>query len=221
MRNKPFLKVCCIMNAQEARMAWQAGADALGLVSHMPSGPGVIADALIAQIASTVPPPVATLLLTSRIRAESIIAQHRLCRTNTIQLVDSVPAEELRQLRLALPGVALVQVIHVSGQDSIEEAVRVAPLVDAILLDSGNQKLPVKELGGTGRTHDWRISRAIREALDAMPDPKPVFLAGGLNASNVRDAIQAVEPHGLDICSGVRTDGRLDPQKLQALIAAM
>jgi phosphoribosylanthranilate isomerase len=221
MRSRPFLKICCIMSAQEARMAWQAGADAIGLVSQMPSGPGVISDAQIAEIASTVPPPVASFLLTSRQDAASIMAQHAQCRSNTIQLVDALPADELRQLRQALPGIGLVQVVHVLGEASIHEAVHAAPLVDAVLLDSGNPSLAVKELGGTGRTHNWRISRAIRDALAALPQPKPVFLAGGLRADNVRDAIAAVQPHGVDICSGVRSEGRLDPVKLQALIAAL
>lgn len=202
-------------------MAWHAGADALGLVSQMPSGPGIIADEQIAAITSTMAPPLATFLLTSRQDATSIIAQHRQCRTNTIQLVDTVASDQLRLLRTALPGIGLVQVIHVKGPESVEEALQTAPYVDAILLDSGNAKLPVKELGGTGRTHDWRISRAIREALDALPQPKPLFLAGGLHASNVREAISTVRPYGLDICSGVRTDGRLDENKLNAFVAAM
>ncbi len=209
------------MSQTEARLAWGLGADALGLVSQMPSGPGVIADDLIAQIASRVPPPVATFLLTSLRDAPAIIAQHRHCRSSTIQLVDTIAEDDLRQLREALPGIALVQVIHVSDASSVDEALRVAPLVDAILLDSGNQKLPVKELGGTGRTHDWRISARIARALDALPQPKPMFLAGGLHAGNVREAIKAVQPHGLDVCSGVRTDGRLDASKLAALIAAL
>lgn len=218
---RPFLKICCIMSEAEARLAWRMGADALGLVSQMPSGPGVIADGLIAHIASTVPPPLATFLLTSLRDAPAIVAQHRQCRSNTIQLVDTVAEDDLRQLREALPGIALVQVIHVSDASSVNEALRVAPLVDAILLDSGNQKLPLKELGGTGRTHDWRISSHIRQALDALPQPKPMFLAGGLHAGNVREAIAVVQPHGLDVCSGVRTYGRLDASKLAALIAAL
>jgi phosphoribosylanthranilate isomerase len=221
MRRKLFLKICCIMSEAEAQMAWEAGADALGLVSQMPSGPGVIADDLIAQIVRTLPPPVATFLLTCKRDAASIIAQHRVCRSGTIQLVDHVPFAELKLLREALPGISLVQVIHVNDDSSIEEAVQVAPLVDAVLLDSGNQKLPVKELGGTGRTHNWRISAQIVQALKSLPQPKPVFLAGGLHAGNVREAIATVQPHGLDICSGVRTNGQLDPVKLTALIAAL
>jgi phosphoribosylanthranilate isomerase len=221
MRKRPFLKICCIMSAAEAQMAWRSGADALGLVSHMPSGPGIISDELAAQIARIVPPPIASFLLTSRQDAASIIEQHRRCRSTTLQLVDHVPLGELALLRAQLPGIALVQVIHVVGESSIDEALQVAPCVDAILLDSGNQKLAVKELGGTGRTHDWHISARIRQALDALPQPKPVFLAGGLHAGNVREVIEAVQPHGLDVCSGVRTEGRLDPTKLDALVKCL
>ncbi len=212
---RPFVKVCCISSIEEARLAISLGASALGLVSSMPSGPGVIQDDLIASIAAAVPPPVATFLLTSRQEAEGIIEQHRFCATTTIQLVDRVPVDELRKLRRALPGIKLVQVIHVVGDESVAEAGSVAPFVDAVLLDSGNQALAIKELGGTGRTHDWRLSRRIRAALDV-----PVFLAGGLNARNVSEAIATVDPFGLDLCSGVRSEGRLDETKLRAFFAA-
>ena len=211
-----MIKICCISSLEEARLAVSAGASALGLVSSMPSGPGVIADELIAEIAAIVPPPIATFLLTSKQDAEGIIEQQRLCRTTTLQLVDRVPHPELRKLRAKLPGIKLVQVIHVTGPESIEEARSIAHLVDALLLDSGNQKVPVKELGGTGRTHDWGLSRQIRETADI-----PLFLAGGLKASNVSEAISAVKPFGLDLCSGVRTKGRLDESKLRSFFSAV
>ncbi len=191
-------------------MAIQYGASALGLVSEMPSGPGVVSEELITEIAATVPPPIATFLLTSKQDAKSIIAQQQRCDVNTIQLCDSVPLESYRELREQMPGVRLVQVIHVSGEESIAEAIAAAEHVDAILLDSGNQKLAVKELGGTGRTHDWRISRKIREAIRV-----PMFLAGGLTPENVQTAIREVRPFGLDICSGVRTRGQIDEEKLK------
>jgi phosphoribosylanthranilate isomerase len=210
------LKVCCISSIDEARMAVAAGADAVGLVSAMPSGPGPIEEPLIARIVATVPPPVATFLLTSLQRADDIVAQQRRCGANTLQLVDAVPFDDLRRLRDALPGVRLVQVIHVTGAASVDEAVAVAPLVDAILLDSGNPALAVKELGGTGRTHDWAVSARIREALSL-----PLFLAGGLDAANVAEAIRAVRPFGVDVCSRIRVDGRLDAAKLGAFVAAV
>ena len=212
----PVVKVCCIASREEAHLAIAAGASALGLVSAMPSGPGVIPDEQIAEIAATVPPPVATFLLTSRQAADAIIEQHRFCGTTTLQLVDHVAPAELRRLRTALPGIRIVQVIHVTGEESIEEAREVAPLVDALLLDSGNQRLPVKELGGTGRTHDWSLSRRIRDTAGT-----PVFLAGGLNAANVGKAIRTVSPFGLDLCSGVRSAGRLDRGRLAEFFHAV
>jgi phosphoribosylanthranilate isomerase len=177
----------------------------------MPSGPGVIDDALIASIAAQVTPPTATFLLTARQDAASILAQHAACQTTTIQLVDRVPHAELRLLKTALPGVQLVQVIHVVDDGAVAEARGLATLVDALLLDSGNPSLAVKELGGTGRIHDWRLSRRIRDQVGC-----PVYLAGGLSPANVGAAIDAVQPFGLDLCSGVRTGGSLDPLKLKA-----
>lgn len=212
----PVVKVCCISSLEEARLAMAAGASALGLVSEMPSGPGVISDEQIAEIAARIPPPIASFLLTCRQDADEIIAQHMVCRTSTIQLVDRVRIEELKKLRDGLPGIKLVQVIHVVDQESVEEALTTAPFVDALLLDSGNQKLPVKELGGTGRTHDWTLSRRICETVD-----RPVFLAGGLNPENVGEAVAKVRPFGLDLCSGVRTKGQLDARKLEDFFTAL
>lgn len=203
------IKICCISSLEEAALAVSHGADALGLVTEMPSGPGVISDDLAREIAAVVPPAVASFLLTSRQDVAGLIEHQRLIRSNTLQIVDRLTQGSYRELREALPGIALVQVIHVSDEESFEEALQIAPQVDALLLDSGNQKLPVKLLGGTGKTHDWTISRRIVESA-----AKPVFLAGGLNAENVVDAVEAVKPFGLDICSGVRTDGKLDEYKL-------
>jgi phosphoribosylanthranilate isomerase len=214
MTSRPRVKVCCIASVDEMRAAVECGASAVGLVSAMPSGPGVIEEELIAEIAARVPPAVATFLLTCEQDADSIVGQQRRCRVNTLQLCDRVPAKVHAELHARLPGVSLVQVVHVRAEESYEEAMSVAPNVDALLLDSGNQALAVKELGGTGRTHDWRVSRRI-----IADSPAPVFLAGGLKAENVAEAIQTVRPFGLDVCSGVRTEGRLDPEKLKRFFA--
>lgn len=213
---RPRVKICCIASVEEAWTAIRSGASALGLVSEMPSGPGPIKEDLILQIARRIPPGVASFLLTSLQDASSIIEQQRRCKVNTVQIVDRLERGSYAEMREAMPGVSLVQVIHVTGEESLEEAARVAPRVDAVLLDSGNQSLAVKELGGTGRRHDWAISRRIREQLDV-----PVFLAGGLRADNVREAVEAVGPFGLDVCSGVRTAGRLDERKLSAFFSEL
>ncbi|MFC7332782.1 phosphoribosylanthranilate isomerase [Rhodocista pekingensis] len=216
MARRTRLKVCCIASVEEARIAVAAGADALGLVAAMPSGPGPIPDETIAEIAATVPPPVATFLLTCRTDPDGVVEHVRRCGTNTVQLVDAVAPETYAALRRHCPAVRIVQVLHVEDEAALEEARRVAPRVDALLLDSGRPSLAVKELGGTGRVHDWAVSARI-----VAESPVPVFLAGGLKAGNVADAVRAVRPFGIDLCSGVRTDGRLDPTRLEALVAAL
>ena len=213
---RPRVKVCCISSAQEARAAVRAGAAALGFVSRMPSGPGVIDEALIAEIVRGVPPGVGTFLLTSSQSADEIVAQQRRCRVNTVQICDRLIVGTYADLRAAMPGISIVQVVHVVGEESVAEAEAVASAVDAILLDSGKPNLAVKELGGTGRRHDWRISRRIRESVTV-----PVFLAGGLRAENVAEAIEVVRPFALDVCSGVRTDGKLDEAKLEIFMNAV
>jgi len=204
------VKICCISSIEEAELAIKYGASAIGLVSEMPSGPGVISEDLIEEITSSVPREINTFLLTSKTNADSIIEQHRKCKTTTLQIVDRVKINVLIKLRKELPPIRLVQVIHVKGEESITEAKNVAQFVDVLLLDSGNQKLKVKELGGTGRTHDWTISRKIRDAVSI-----PVYLAGGINANNVLDAAKEVEPFGIDLCSGVRKDGKLSEKLLR------
>ncbi|GAB3562235.1 N-(5'-phosphoribosyl)anthranilate isomerase [Spirosoma luteolum] len=211
------VKICCISSLDEARLAIRLGADALGLVGAMPSGPGVVSDALAASIVAQVPPPVATFMLTAETTLTGVLAHQQRVGANTIQLVDAVPADTYARLHEVLPAVKLVQVIHVRDQQSVDEAlVAAANGVDALLLDSGNPSLTVKELGGTGRVHDWSLSRqTVRHSAI------PVWLAGGLNPVNAREAIATVQPFGLDLCSGVRTNGHLDPIKLTAFMAAL
>jgi phosphoribosylanthranilate isomerase len=210
------VKICCISSVEEAQLAIHYGADALGLVGKMPSGPGPIADTLIAEIAKTIAPPIASFLLTSEQSASDIIAHVKRVQTNTVQIVDELIAGNYQQIREAIPFIRIVQVIHVTGTGSIGEALSVSPFVDALLLDSGNPKAAIKTLGGTGNTHNWLISREIVEKVSI-----PVFLAGGLHAGNVAEAIKTVQPFGVDICSGVRTNGLLDAGKLKNFIAAI
>ncbi len=203
------IKICCISSLEEAESALNAGADAIGLVSEMPSGPGVIDNEMIKLISDSFSGRIDTFLLTSKRSTKEIIEQHKLFGTCTIQIVDSLLEGTHTELKNALPVVNIVQVIHVSGEDSLTGGIHNSYSADALLLDSGNQKLAVKELGGTGRTHNWEISRKIVESVNV-----PVYLAGGLNPENIVEAINAVNPFGVDICSGVRTNGKLDEKKL-------
>ncbi|MEI6088355.1 MAG: phosphoribosylanthranilate isomerase [Bacteroidota bacterium] len=212
----PKIKICCISSLQEAKMAIEFGASALGLVASMPSGPGTIDDALILEIARTIPPPIATFMLTCETSASEIIEHHHRTRTNTIQMVDELLEGSYNDIKLAIPSIKLVQVIHVIDESSVDEAIEIAEHVDALLLDSGNPKAMIKELGGTGRTHNWGLSRKIVEQSKV-----PVFLAGGINANNVKIAIEEVNPFGIDLCSSVRYNGKLDPYKLDAFFKAI
>ena len=212
---KPRIKICCISSIEEAMMAIDYGASALGLVGRMPSGPGIITDDLILEIARLVPPPVGTFLLTSETFAGDIISHHRKTHTNTIQLVDELKEGTYLEIKKEIPSVKIVQVIHVRTEASVDEALELSEYVDALLLDSGNPALDIKVLGGTGKVHDWTLSRKIVEQSKV-----PVFLAGGLHAGNVKEALDKVQPFGLDLCSGVRTNKALDPAKLEAFFKA-
>ncbi len=214
--DKTHIKICCISSVEEAKLAINLGASAIGLVGHMPSGPGIIKDELIAEIVSSVPKDIDTFLLTSETKVSDIIAHYSKVNTTTIQLVDSLTEGTHQQIKLVLPHVKIVQVLHVLDESSINEAIKVSKYVDTILLDSGNPNLTTKELGGTGKVHNWEISKAIVESVNI-----PVFLAGGLNSDNALKAIQKVKPYGLDLCSGVRTNGILDKAKLTAFFKSI
>ena len=210
------VKICCISSIEEASLAIAQGAAAIGLVGRMPSGPGIITDELIHSIAKTVLPPIDSFLLTSETTAEAIIEHHNKVNTTTIQMVDALSGREYHKIREAIPHVKLVQVIHVLDEKAVQEAIEISEWVDAILLDSGNPNLSTKVLGGTGKTHNWDLSKKIRENISI-----PSYLAGGINKDNIRKAIDHVQPFGIDLCSSVRTNGQLDEHKLEELFKAL
>ncbi|MEM1397199.1 MAG: phosphoribosylanthranilate isomerase [Pseudomonadota bacterium] len=210
------VKICCIANAAEAKVAIDAGADAIGLVANMPSGPGPIPDDTIKSICTITPPPVSTFLLTSRTTAKSIADHVQYTGASTVQIVSHISRDESAELARALPNTKRVQVIHVENENALSLIPVYTGYVDAFLLDSGKPSAEIAELGGTGRTHDWEISRRF-----VQQSPRPVFLAGGLNADNIERAITNVKPYGVDLCSSVRTDGNLDPTKLNRFMRAL
>lgn len=214
--NKVKVKICCIQSLEEAELAIKYGAYAIGLVSEMPSGPGVISEEMIRVIASQIPDNIRTFLLTSKLNAGEIISQLKKCKTNTVQLVDTVDKSVYELIKKELPDISVVQVIHVADLESITRSKEIEEYVDAILLDSGNQSKAVKELGGTGRIHNWNISKQIVEVVNI-----PVYLAGGLNTDNIKEAIQFVNPFGVDLCNGVRTNNKLDEEKLKKFFTAL
>ena len=201
-------------SAVEARLAVALGADAVGLVGHMPSGPGVIGVAAAAQIAKEMPCGTDTFLLTSAMRAKEIVKDLAVCPASAVQIVRHIDPGEYPELINAAPQVRRIQVVHIEDEGALDLLARYEPFVDAFLLDSGKTFGPEQQFGGTGATHNWTISRRFVEKTDI-----PVYLAGGLNSANVFEAITQVRPYGVDLCTGVRTDDQLDPAKLEAFMS--
>ena len=210
------VKVCCIQSIEEAALAVTAGARAVGLVSQMPSGWGPIPEERIARIAATIPPMVSSVLLTSKSTAVEVIEQLHRCQTNAVQIVDDFPIDGYAAINDSCPGVEIYQAVHVLDDSAIERAVQLAPHVHGLILDTGSPHGEVKVLGGTGKTHDWSISRRIVDAVE-----RPVFLAGGLKPENVAEAMETVRPYGLDLCTGVRRDVALHPALLAQFMRAV
>jgi len=207
------VKICCIQSIAEAQIAIDNDAYAIGLVSKMPSGPGVISEEKIREIANWAPNDIKTVLLTSLQNADELVKQIDYCNPNIVQFVDYQDAETYETLQMIFPNLEIMQVVHIVDEDSVLFAKDVSHYVDYLLLDSGNPNLGTKELGGTGRTHNWEISKMIVDYIEV-----PVFLAGGLNSDNVSEAITKVNPSGVDLCSGLRLDGRLDETKVKQFI---
>jgi phosphoribosylanthranilate isomerase len=201
---------------EETQLAIAAGADAVGFVAARPASPRTIDDRAIAAIAALVPAPIATFLLTSESTAAGIARHVSATGASTVQILAPLRSSEAEQLPKLLPTTRCVQVIHVENESALDLIDHYAAHVHAFLLDSGRPNLPIPEYGGTGRTHDWSVSAAF-----VRQSPHPVFLAGGLSAANVGEALRTVRPFGVDLCSGVRTEGRLDRDKLAAFIDAV
>ncbi len=208
------IKICCIADRAEAGLAVSAGADAIGLVGPMATGPGVLPEAAIGPIAAVVPPPVARFWLTGRQGAAEIAEGAARLGVDTVQVVNHADPGLHDELAQRAPGLRRVQVVHVEGPEAVGIALRYGARPHALLLDSGRPDADV--LGGTGRVHDWAVSAEIvrRAAV-------PVWLAGGLGPENVGAAIARVRPFGVDLCSGIRVDGRLDAGRLAAFVAAV
>ena len=213
--SRPRIKICCISSDTELAIAVRAGADLLGFVAPPLGGLGVIPQPLIAELIRAVPPGCTAVLLTGLTEREDIAAQVRECRPSALQLVRATTPETREGLREEFPGLRLMQVVHVHGEQAIEDALAAQVGSDGLILDSAVLGGETEQLGATGLTHDWSVSARIVAAVSI-----PVYLAGGLSAANVGAARHTVDPFGLDLCSSVRTDGQLDEGKVQAFVAS-
>jgi len=210
------VKICGITNTNDARMAAKFGADALGfLIGIRHKSEDVILPEEAKKIISACPPFVTTVMVTHLLESESIISLFREIGTTAIQLHDEIKLDEIKAIRKALPTVRLIKAVHITDlKESLRRARIFERIVDAIVLDTINLK--EDRIGGTGLTHDWQISKQIKESVSI-----PIILAGGLNPSNVQEAIRTVRPYAVDVNTGVkkdRYDRVKDPAKLKDFI---
>lgn len=210
------VKVCCIASPEEARLALSYGVTAVGMVDETPSGEGRIPVETIAEIVQAVPPTTGTFVLTATTDVDQLEALYRTTGANTVQLWDPLQPGDYERLREKAPGIFIAQSVHVMEDEALAAAREIARHVDALVLDSGDSEPPFRWTNPAGQTHDWELSRHISEAIHL-----PILLAGGLTPDNVGQAIRAVRPYGVDVCSGVRKDGRLDQRLLVAFLDAV
>ncbi len=193
-------------------MAAAVGADFLGLVGPMPSGPGILTLAEARAVAQALPDDARPILLTAAETAQDIAREAAFVGVEAVQVVRPLTGREARAL--SGQGLHYLQVIHVEGPDALDLIDLYAEHCDAFLLDSGRPSQG--QFGGTGRVHDWTLSAAFCDRA-----PRPVYLAGGLTPETVGAAIRQVRPAGVDICSGLRRNGALDPALLDTFMAAI
>lgn len=210
------VKVCCIASPDEARLAVSFGVAAVGMVDETPSGEGRIPVETIAEIVQAVPRTTGTFVLTVTTDVDRLEALYRTTGVNTVQLWDPLQPEEYERLREKAPGIFIAQSIHVMDDEALNAAREIARHVDALVLDSGDSEPPFRWQNPAGQTHDWELSRRISEVIHL-----PILLAGGLTQDNVGQAVRVVRPYGVDVCSGVRKDGRLDRSLLVAFLEAV
>jgi phosphoribosylanthranilate isomerase len=207
------IKICCIETEEDRARALQDGVTSLGFVAEGLTPPYLVSIPRAATLREGLPRRIEAVLLTAETCAETLVSQARDMDADAIQLCRPVSPQTLAHLRTALPGVRLIGVIHMGDPGGPDRAAAIAESVDIVLLDSGS--LQTSELGGTGRTHDWKESARVRDVVRGE-----LWLAGGLRPDNVGAAITLVRPDGVDVCSGVRTNGRVDPAKVRAFVAA-
>jgi phosphoribosylanthranilate isomerase len=210
------VKICGIKNQAELNTAIRCGADAVGFITEVPvDTPRRISLETAAKLIKQVPPLVESVLVIMPERAEEVYHMANTAKPSMVQLHKDPSYELLEEIQNLRQHIKIIQTVTIPERGvchttSLHEYIKLlSPYVDAVLLDT----LTTKGTGGTGKTHNWQISREIVEQ-----SPLPVILAGGLNPENVEDAIRAVKPFAVDTASGVETQGVKDEHKVKAFI---
>jgi len=195
-------------------LAAELGADAIGLlVGQKHNSPDFISATVARGISRALPPSVEAVLVTHTKEIDELERLLQQSEITTIQLHSQIAPSSVERLRHRLPNVKIFKSVSVISADSVAYPEAFKKLVDGFVLDSVN--LATNQVGGTGKTHDWSVSREIVMRYSEVP----IILAGGLNSENVRSAIERVRPFGVDVNSGTKAaDGFKDPRKMEAFI---
>jgi len=209
------VKICGVKRAEDAGLAVAAGADALGfLVGQTHTSADFIAPLTAKAIAASLPSGVIGVLVTHLTDPGDVLDLAVLTGLTTVQLHGEIWPEDVARLRRAAPDLTFLKSFHVTDEAGLAYGEAFVGLVDGFVLDTANPK--TGQIGGTGQTHDWNLSRRIVERYRSVP----VILAGGLNPDNVAEAIAAVGPFGVDVNSSTKgTDGFKSEAKARAFVA--
>jgi phosphoribosylanthranilate isomerase len=209
-----YVKICGIRRAEDALIAAELGADAIGLLAgQRHNSPDFVSATIARDISRALPPSVEAVLVTHIKEIDELERLLQESEITTIQLHSEIALSPVESLRGRLPHLKIFKSVNIISADSVAYPEAFAQLVDGFVLDSIN--VATGQIGGTGKTHDWSVSREI-----VMRYPEiPIILAGGLNSENVRSAIERVRPFGVDVNSGTKAaDGFKDPRKMEAFI---
>lgn len=204
------VKICGITNIKDALLAAELGADFLGFIVEISESEDSLSKDEAKNLIRQLPLEVIPVMVTYLNNAEEIVKVASYVIAGAVQLHSNISLPEIGKIRKALPKIKIIKAIHVIDEKVVSEAVKFSDYVDYILLDSKAKG----KIGGTGKTHDWSISRKI-----ILKCKKPVLLAGGLNPENVLDAVRKIKPFGVDVNSGVKAKPRVkDAEKLRKFI---
>lgn len=203
------VKICGNTNRKDALAAAKLGADFVGAIVEVPvDTPRKVTAQEAKEILADFSTPIGKVIVIVPRTIEEAAALYEEIRPDFVQLHGSEDVQFVRELRSLIP-CNIIKTIHVRSEATINEAKRFSKYSDALLLDT-----PSEQLGGSGRTHDWVLSRKIVEAAGI-----PVILAGGLTPENVAEAIRSVRPYAVDVSSGVeKKEGKKDYAKVKKFI---
>jgi len=207
---KVRVKICGLTREEDLAIAVAAGADAVGFIVGVPSSPRNISLEKAKKLIRRVPIFVKSVLVMVPTSVDALLNTYEKLSPDAIQIHgENLPEASL--LRERLPSTPLIRAIHANPVNALEVASAASKSFDAILLDSSAHG----KYGGTGVVHDWELSKRVNQAIL----PKPLILAGGLSPENVKDAIRAVQPYAVDVCTSVESrPGIKDPRKVLAFI---